>query len=84
MQQPVQQALSQGVSKLETFFFTFVILLVLPPFVIYWVLATRFRHQVLDLFPFLKGHVFQAVFLLWCFVFGMTLFPRLVTSMLRP
>lgn len=46
-----------------------------PPLVIYWLLGTRLRRQVIGAFPFLEGvpylkaHLFLVVFLFWLLVF---------------
>jgi len=56
-----------------------------PAFVISYIMATRYRRQILKTFPFLKGYVAQAIFILCMFLAVFTYFPALSRMLLfRP
>jgi|GEM_PF-6660826 len=53
------------------------VLLFGPAFVISYIVAMRYRRQILKTFPFLKGYVAQAIFILCMYLAFVTYFSAL-------
>jgi len=58
--------------------------LIIPPVIISYVVATRYRQQVLGRFPILRGSVLQLTAVLWWIFAYFTFMRILLAAIVRP